>query len=125
MHYGVCTVYYGVCTVYYGVCTVFYGVCTVYYGVLRCFTVLYGAGSVRRSVRRTVSVRCRNRTRRTVRPPLVSFRFGAHCALPLFRFLFRSKQRAMFLFMFLCRPIEVTATGYIMVGFRYIHRFSY
>jgi hypothetical protein len=53
--------------------TVFYGVLrcfTVFYGVVRCFTVFYGVLSVCRSVCRTVFVRSRVRTRRTVHPPL-------------------------------------------------------
>jgi hypothetical protein len=53
--------------------TVFYGVVrcrTLSYFVVLCRTVAYGVLSVRRSVCITVFIRSRNRTRRTVRPPL-------------------------------------------------------
>jgi hypothetical protein len=43
---------------------------TLSYFVVLCRTVSYGALSVRQSVCRTVFVRSRNRTRKTVRPPL-------------------------------------------------------
>jgi hypothetical protein len=48
---------------------------TVSYFHVLCRTVSYGALSVRRSVCRTVFVRSRNRTRRTVRPPLITDNF--------------------------------------------------
>ena len=44
-----------------------YGACTVLCGV---YAVYCGALSIRRTARRMVLVRCRNRTQRTVRPPL-------------------------------------------------------
>jgi hypothetical protein len=55
--------------------TVFYGAVrhfAVSYGILRCRAVFCGVWSVCRSVCRTVFVRSRVRTRRTVHPPLVN-----------------------------------------------------
>ena len=54
-------------------CTVPYGVVrflTVLHGAVRCCTAPYSAWFVARFVRRTMPVRARVRTRRTVHPPL-------------------------------------------------------